>query len=68
MSDKPKVVFENKREMDAAAFSQAAYVLDQARQKLDDKELGEKLSNTISYFGLLFKPMLLRKAMTFQRN
>ena len=42
MSDKPKVVFENKREMDAAAFSQAAYVLDQARQKLDDKDLGEK--------------------------
>ena len=39
MADEPKVQFENKREMDAAAFSQAAYVLDQARQKVDDTRL-----------------------------
>jgi len=31
MADEAKVQFDNKREMDAAAFSQAAYVLDQAR-------------------------------------
>ena len=42
MADEPKVQFENKREMDAAAFSQAAYVLDQARQKVDDNEACEK--------------------------
>ena len=42
MADEPKVQFDNKREMDAAAFSQAAYVLDQARQSLDDSELGER--------------------------
>ena len=42
MAEDSKVQFENKREMDAAAFSQAAYVLDQARQKLDDDELGER--------------------------
>ena len=34
MADETKVQFDNKREMDAAAFSQAAYVLDQARQNL----------------------------------
>lgn len=42
MADEPKVQFENKREMDAAAFSQAAYVLDQARQKIGDKDACEK--------------------------
>ena len=42
MADEPKVQFENKREMDAAAFSQAAYVLDQARQKVGDAEACEK--------------------------
>ena len=42
MADGPKVQFENKREMDAAAFSQAAYVLDQARQKVGDKDSCEK--------------------------
>jgi flagellar biosynthesis activator protein FlaF len=42
MADGTNVQFDNKREMDAAAFSQAAYVLDQARQKLDDAELGER--------------------------
>lgn len=42
MADDPKMRFENKREMDAAALSQAAYVLDQARQKLDDNEGCEK--------------------------
>jgi len=42
MADENKFKFENKREMDAAAFSQAAYVMDQARQKIDNKELGEK--------------------------
>ena len=42
MADEPKVQFENKREMDAAAFSQAAYVLDQARQKIDDTDACEK--------------------------
>jgi len=42
MAEETKFKFDNKREMDAAAFSQAAYVMDQARQKLDDKELGEK--------------------------
>ena len=34
--------FDNKREMDAAAFSQAAYVLDQARQNLADADACEK--------------------------
>ena len=42
MVDDPKFQFENKREMDAAAFSQAAYVLDQARQKIDDEDACEK--------------------------
>ncbi len=42
MAEEAKFKFDNKREMDAAAFSQAAYVMDQARQKLDDKELGER--------------------------
>ena len=42
MADEPKVQFENKREMDAAAFSQAAYVLDQARQKIGDADSCEK--------------------------
>ncbi|MEE2745871.1 MAG: flagellar biosynthesis regulator FlaF [Pseudomonadota bacterium] len=42
MADNPKVKFENKREMDAAAFSQAAYVLDQARQNIEDEEACEK--------------------------
>ena len=40
MAEETKFNFDNKREMDAAAFSQAAYVMDQARQKLSDKELG----------------------------
>ena len=42
MAEETKFNFDNKREMDAAAFSQAAYVMDQARQKLGDKELGER--------------------------
>ena len=42
MADEAKVQFDNKREMDAAAFSQAAYVLGQARQKVDDTEMGER--------------------------
>ena len=42
MADDPKMRFENKREMDAAALSQAAYVLAKARQKLDDNEGCEK--------------------------
>jgi flagellar protein FlaF len=42
MTEESKFKFDNKREMDAAAFSQAAYVMDQARQKLTDKELGER--------------------------
>ena len=42
MADEQKVHFANKREMDAAAFSQAAYVLDQAKQKLDDVDLRER--------------------------
>ena len=42
MAEETKFKFDNKREMDAAAFSQAAYVMDQARQKLGDKELGER--------------------------
>ncbi len=42
MAEETKFKFDNKREMDAAAFSQAAYVMDQARQKLNDKELGER--------------------------
>ena len=42
MVDEPKVQFDNKREMDAAAFSQAAYVLDQARQNLSDEDACEK--------------------------
>jgi flagellar protein FlaF len=42
MAEETKFKFDSKREMDAAAFSQAAYVMDQARQKLNDKELGER--------------------------
>ncbi len=42
MADDSKVLVDNKREMDAAAFSQAAYVLDQARQSPDDAELAER--------------------------
>ena len=42
MAEETKFKFDNKREMDAAAFSQAAYVMDQARQKLGDEELGER--------------------------
>ena len=42
MAEETKFKFDNKREMDAAAFSQAAYVMDQARQKLNDKELRER--------------------------
>ena len=42
MADEQKVQFANKREMDAAAFSQAAYVLDQAKQSLDDADLRER--------------------------
>jgi len=42
MAEETKFKFDNKREMDAAAFSQAAYVMDQARQKLNDRELGER--------------------------
>ena len=42
MADEQKVQFANKREMDAAAFSQAAYVLDQAKQDLDDADLRER--------------------------
>jgi len=42
MTEESKFKLDNNREMDAAAFSQAAYVMDQARQKLNDKELGER--------------------------
>jgi flagellar protein FlaF len=42
MADEQKVQFADKREMDAAAFSQAAYVLDQARQNLGDADLCER--------------------------
>ena len=42
MADELKVQFSDKREMDAAAFSQAASVLDQARQNLDDRDLRER--------------------------
>lgn len=42
MADDPKVQFDNKREMDAAAFSQAAYVLDQAKQNMSDEDACEK--------------------------
>ena len=45
MADDPKVKFDNKREMDAAAFSQAAYVLDQARQNLGELDACEKALN-----------------------
>ena len=51
MANRPKVKFDNKREMDAAAFSQAAYVLDQARQSLDDKDVCEK---ALTYNQLLW--------------
>ena len=51
MADAPEVKFDNKREMDAAAFSQAAYVLDQARQNLDDGETSEK---ALTYNQLLW--------------
>lgn len=39
MADDPKVRFGDKREMDAAAFAQAADMLDQARQNMDDTEM-----------------------------
>ena len=51
MAEVPKVKFDNKREMDAAAFSQAAYVLDQARQNLADEETCEK---ALTYNQLLW--------------
>ena len=51
MTDNPKVKFDNKREMDAAAFSQAAYVLDQARQNLDDSDGCER---ALTYNQLLW--------------
>ena len=56
MADDPKVKFDNKREMDAAAFSQAAYVLDQARQNLGEGEACEKAR------------MLRRAKMNYQMN
>ena len=42
MAEDKKPKFTDKREMDAAAFSQAAYVLDKAKQNLTDKELCER--------------------------
>lgn len=42
MVDEPRIQFDDKREMDAAAFSQAAYILDQAKQKLSDSDFCEK--------------------------
>lgn len=42
MADKQVPQFKNKREMDAAAFSQAAYVLDQAKQNISDREMCER--------------------------
>jgi flagellar protein FlaF len=42
MADEQKPNFADKREMDAAAFSQAAYVLDQAKQKMGDPDLCER--------------------------
>ena len=42
MADESTVQFSNKREMDAAAFSQAAYVLDQAKQSLEDADMVER--------------------------
>ncbi len=42
MADGATVHFTDKREMDAAAFSQAAYVLDQAKQNLGDSEMTER--------------------------
>ena len=51
MADEPKIQFDNKREMDAAAFSQAAYVLDQAKQKMSDTDFCEK---TLKYNQLLW--------------
>ena len=51
MGDNPKVKFDNKREMDAAAFSQAAYVLDQARQNLGELDACEK---ALTYNQLLW--------------
>ena len=42
MADESTVHFTNKREMDAAAFSQAAYVLDQAKQSLEDADMVER--------------------------
>lgn len=42
MADMPNVSFDDKREMDAAAFAQAAYVLDQAKQKVSDADFCEK--------------------------
>ena len=51
MADDSKVLFDNKREMDAAAFSQAAYVLDQARQSPDDSE---SAARALKYTQLLW--------------
>jgi flagellar biosynthesis activator protein FlaF len=42
MADKSTPQFKNKREMDAAAFSQAAYVLDQAKQSISDRDMCER--------------------------
>ena len=42
MANKSTPQFKNKREMDAAAFSQAAYVLDQAKQNIADKDMCER--------------------------
>ena len=51
MGEDSKLKFDNKREMDAAALSQAAYVLDQARQNVDDSEACEK---ALTYNQLLW--------------
>lgn len=42
MADDQKMQFSDKREMDAAALAQAAYVLDQAKQDLGDADLCER--------------------------
>ena len=51
MADDQKLKLDNKREMDAAALSQAAYVLDQARQSLGDVGACEK---ALTYNQLLW--------------
>ena len=51
MGEDSKLKFDNKREMDAAALSQAAYVLDQARQNIEDGEACEK---ALTYNQLLW--------------